>query len=80
MRFPRILGAAALLALSVSAAAACDDYAEEMAMARAVKAAEAGKTAAAQPAQAAQPTEVAAPAAPPAQTAVTVSLADASRH
>ena len=63
MTFPRILGAAALLALSVSAAAACDDYAEELAMAAAVKA-EAAKTAATQQpvsevAQAPAPTEVA---------------------
>jgi hypothetical protein len=63
MTFPKILGAAVLLALSVSAAAACDDYAEELAMAAAVKAEQAAKTAAQQPAaevvQVPAPTEVA---------------------
>jgi hypothetical protein len=70
MTFLRIAGAAALVALSVSAAAACDDYAEEMALAAAVKASEAEKSAAAQPAT------------PPApvQTAMTASQADTSRH
>jgi hypothetical protein len=63
MTFPKILGAAVLLALSVSAAAACDDYAEELAMAAAVKAEQAAKTATQQPAaevvQVPAPTEVA---------------------
>jgi hypothetical protein len=64
MTFPKILGAAVLLALSVSAAAACDDYAEELAMAAAVKAEQAAKTAttqqpAAEVVQVPAPTEVA---------------------
>ena len=48
--------AAAVLALSISAAAACDDYADEMALAEAVQASKLAQPASAQPAPGAQAT------------------------
>ena len=59
--------AAAVLALSLSAAAACDDYADEMALAEAMQASKLAQSASAQPAPgmqaaspASEPTSVAA--------------------
>jgi hypothetical protein len=68
-----LTGAAAILALSISAAVACDDYAEEMAVAEAMKASQQAQTADAQQATGTQtaaptatgPTSVAAAAAKP---------------
>jgi hypothetical protein len=71
-----LTGAAAILVLSISAAVACDDYAEEMAVAEAMKASQQAQTADAQQAHgtqtaapasvATEPTSVAAIAAKPA--------------
>ena len=74
-----LTAAAAALALSISAAAACDDYAEEMALAEAMKDSKLAQSTAAQPAPGAQastpastpaePTNVAAAEAKPASDA-----------
>jgi hypothetical protein len=54
MAMPKCLMAAAVLLLSMSAATACDDYPEEMALAAAQRDAELAKSATAQQAPAAQ--------------------------
>ena len=73
MRVPVILAAAAVLVLSAHAATACDDYADEMAMAEAQRAAKLAQTPMPQQGPSAQ---TAAPAAPDAQTATGVAAVD----
>jgi hypothetical protein len=51
-----LTAATAMLAVSISAAAACDDYEEEMALAEAVQASKVAESAAPQPAPGAQAT------------------------